>query len=231
MTDTAYDYSAISEEDFPGVDFLSPEEPNEFLEQSEPTPSDLDDSEPTEPDAATITKQRPRGAITYQKKARSILREVFDMTCTNSATVADSAALLLYADNLSEKAGDLAATDKNAARVIDFLSGDVTENYYLALGLAATPLILQVIRNHEPTLEPVPRGFRIPFVKDKNGQPRRFRIKFGIKLGRLRPITKDPQAITEYVYSNPKIQAQLAKRKIRVAKYPSKRRRSASNDD
>lgn len=174
-----------------------------------PEPESSDDDY-DQPDSDFISRpSRPRGAKTYEKKVTSILNVALRSTINNEKSRPDAAAIIMYGPHLSEKAGDLAAQDKRVARAIDWLT-EGTENPYAAVFAAAAPLILQVIRNHEPQLEVKPRGLKIPFTKGK----RFLNFKFGVKLGRLRPITNDPDAMTNHVFTNPDIIRKLVEQGI-----------------
>lgn len=177
-----------------------------------------DDAEFDTPDADTVKAgARARGAIKYEKKMQGLLQTAFASTVGISATVPDAAALLMHSPNIAKSVGDLAASDPKVARGIDFLT-EGTDNAYLGVILATVPLVLQVIRNHEPSLEPEIRGIKIPFTK------RRFKIKFGIKLGRIRNVTNDPKALYEHVFTDPKVVANLKKRGTNVAPFAEKRK-------
>lgn len=180
-----------------------------IFELPEPPAPDTEYDEPD--DDFLVARPRPRGAKTYEKKTVSFLNTVVRFAIANPATVPDACAILMYGPDLAEKTGDLAAQDKRIARAIDFLA-DGTENPYAAFFTAVAPLVFQTIRNHEPQLEVKPRGLRIPFTKGK-----RIGFKFGIKLGRLRPVTHDPAAFANHVLSNPKIIEKLAELDIVVA--------------
>lgn len=155
---------------------------------------------------------RPRGAIAYEKKVSELINTGMRAALGHEQTLADAAALIMYGPTLAEKVGNLAATDPRIARGIDFIT-DGTENPYASVAIAAMPLILQVIRNHEPQAEVSSgrTGFRIPFTQ------KHIKLKFKIKLGRLRQLTNDPDAFTSWVLDRPDIQAALAKQGINVA--------------
>lgn len=93
--------------------------------------------------------KRSRKAKEYENKTADILRFAMQMTVTSERTVTDAAALLTYGSQVAEKVGDLADQDPRVARMIDFINGG-TENAYLNVAMVAMPLVLQVIRNHEP---------------------------------------------------------------------------------
>lgn len=163
------------------------------------------------PDSKFIPKQtRPSGAVKYERKTRALLNIAMRSTVESPQTVADAAAIIMYGPTLAEKMGNLAATDERVARGIDFIT-EGTENPYAAVAFATFPLVLQVLRNHEPQIEIKPRGIKIPFSKGK-----RLNFKFGVKLGKLRRITNDPEAFTKHVM-NPEILDALRKQGVNVA--------------
>lgn len=185
------------------------ERATEFLESDIPDQAESFD----EPDTSIIKGQRRKnGAAGYEKKTASILSFLTKLAVQRPGLQADAAAFIMHAPTVAEKVGDLAAVDDKIARGIDFLT-EGTESPYLAAMIAVSPLLLQLMRNHEPVLEPAPRGFRIPFSK------RRIRIpfKFGIRLGGLKAMTNDPDKLASYVLSHPKVLAAFEKQGINVA--------------
>jgi len=148
---------------------------------------------------------RPRGALVYEKKIKKSLFAWMHIAIHNPETAPDAAAIIKLGQDVAEKGGDLAATNKNFARAVEFLDGGVS-NPSLAFVAAAGVLVLQILRNHEPVAETPPkRSLRIPFTK------RRIGLRFNIKLGRLRAVTQDPPQLTHGVFDNPDVQAKLLK--------------------
>lgn len=194
----------------------------EIETDTEPIPTDTLSSDTyDEPNTAFVKKTRkPRNALTYQRKAEGILNLALRLTADKPATVADAAAIIQYGGPVAERIGILATHDDKVAAALDWIDGG-TENPYLATILVAAPLILQVIRNHEPVLEPAQRGLRIPFLKDKNGIPRRINlpIKIGVRLGALRNATHDPEQLSYSVFGNPEVKAKMEKEDIKVSLY------------
>lgn len=142
--------------------------------------------------------RRKAGAQGYEDKIKKAVRAATDFTIQTEPLVPDAAALIMYGPQLATAGGNWAAEDKRVARVIDFFAEDSPiDSAALGFIAVAAPLLLQIVRNHEPVLEPAPRGFRIPFAKDKQGNPRRFRFPFkiGIKLGGLRGMTNEPSGM------------------------------------
>lgn len=178
------------------------------------------------PDDGIITRPvQSRTAKQYSAKMRKLMQTAFRVTAAKEQTVADSAALIMHSENISEKFGNLAEADARVARGIDWLV-DGSENPYAAAITATVPLILQMIRNHEPQLEPAQRGIRVPFTKGK----RVIKLRFGIKLGQLEPLTNDPDALVQYVYSQPAVIDKIKKHGIYVAFRESRKQRRAAAD-
>lgn len=183
------------------MDFTDIELENE-PEPSEPPWENASDTVPSagEPNDTLLNEEkRTRRAEKYEKKAQRPLRYAFAIAVQHPLTVPDSAAILEYGPNLAEKIGDLADHDAKVRKAVDFLSDDTLGNPYLACVAAAVPLVMQILRNHEPQLVPEVRGIRIPFIK------RTIKLRFGIKLGRLRAVTKPPQEFGEKYFNSPKI--------------------------
>lgn len=190
---TAFDFSEYS----PTLDEETVEESTEFI----------DDFNTEDPDKATgllKEKKRSRKAQEYEKKIASPFRTAFIATYQADATKADAAAILMHAPAIAEKVGDLAAEEPRVARAVDWLT-EGTENPYFALAFATAPLVMQILRNHEPQLVPEQRGIKIPFTKI------RFKLKLGIRLGRLRRVTIEPEEYKAKVFNNPKIDEALRK--------------------
>lgn len=184
----------------------------EFLrtEISEPPTESYDPLDPR----FIAAKRRVGGAPEYERKLKGLLKGAFDLTVGNTATVADAASIYQYQAKIVEKGAVLAVKNQTFARGIDFLT-EGTENPAIAFAAAVLPLALQIIRNHEPVLEPAPRGIKIPFTK------RTFRIpiKVGIKLGRLRAATYEPRHMYNVVLGNPDVVATLTKQGVTIAPF------------
>lgn len=189
----------------------------DFIEDSSPEPdTDFVTETYDQPDTTFVTdKKRSRKAVAYEKKTASMFNGLFRVAIANPATVPDAAAITMHAKPISEALGDLADADPRIERAIDFITSG-TENPYANLMAATVPLVLQLMRNHEPVLEPKMRGFRIPFGKRKGEV---LRLKFGVKLrGIPRNLTNDPDALAEYVFSDPRVMAALQKQGLNVVR-------------
>jgi hypothetical protein len=192
------------------------------LGPDEPQPGAIDD-EYDKPNADFVTKgsRRNATALMYEKKSRKFLNSLFRQAVAHEATVPDAAAIIMYGPEFSEKLGDLAAVDPRVRRGIDMVTGG-TENPYLAFAFAAAPFILQVYRNHESGLAPSAivnqvktsraqakerpvRQFRIPFTKRTIG------IRFKLHFPLMANLTNDPDALSQYVFSQEAVLASLEK--------------------
>lgn len=197
--DTNFDYSTLEASD---VEFTGP--------QFEVTEDSIPDNEPDKPSPELASKRkRTARAKRYEARAAEILGAATRAAVEHPATVPDGAALLYYGKNFAEKMGDLADADERVRKALDAFSGGI-ENPYAAAFSSAAILALQIIRNHEPKLEPEVRGLRIPFTK------KTFKFRFGIKLGRIRPLTHDPKALTVAALT-PDVISFLESQGVRVA--------------
>jgi hypothetical protein len=161
----------------------------------------------------TTAPKRSRTAKQYENKVADILRTAMRVTITSEKTVTDAAAILTYADGVAEKAGDLADQDERVAKAIDFINGG-TENPYLNLAMAALPLVLQLVRNHEPdTVAEVKKEFKL-FGRWTIKVPFRFRLRNKV----LRGLTAEPKMLYDATFV-PEVKAALAKQGINVPAY------------
>lgn len=208
--ETGYDFDTdilggLTADTVPDTEWLAPDVPNGAADIAEP--------DYAQPDTGLITqRQRSTKAKQYEKKIKGVLSAAFRVTAAHPATVPDAATILVYGPNWAEKAGDLAGDEPWFARGVDMFT-EGTENSRLAFLTSSVIMALQFARNHEPTLQPNPdrAGFRIPFAGG-----RRFKIKWGIKLGRVRELTHDPVTLTDYVFSNPAVIRAMEKQGIHV---------------
>jgi len=179
-----------------------------------------DNRKPARPGIITAEKKRPKTAQDYEAKIASALHTAMKSTAESEATVADAAAIIRYGPKLAEKAGDLANHDPRVRKAIDLITAP--DNPYLAMAMAAIPLVVQIARNHETKAdtEVSSRELRIPFLKSKkNPEGRKFRLRFGIRVRNkwLRSMTEDPRILARDVFSDPEIKKALEDRDIRVA--------------
>jgi hypothetical protein len=157
--------------------------------------------------------KRSRSAKEYENKAADVLRFAMRMTVTSDSTVADAAAILTYGEQVAEKIGDLAAEDARVAKIIDFINGG-TDSPYLNLAMVSLPLVLQVIRNHEPdTVAEVKKEIRL-FKRWTIKVP--FRIRLRNKA--LRSLTSDPKELYSATFT-PEVVEALTKQGVSVPAY------------
>jgi hypothetical protein len=196
-----------------GFDFASinPEAAESFIDGDPDLQPDMTEPLYDEP-SPDIIKQKVRSvrARAYEKKVAHSLNGAFRLSVAHPATVADAAALVMYGPKFAEKWGDLADESAWVARGIDFIT-EGSDNAMAAALAITVSLGAQTVRNHEPILIPAQRGLRIP------GTKRFIRFKIGIKLGRVRNLTNDPNRLVEYVFTNEKIVAALKKNGLTVA--------------
>lgn len=191
----------------PDADLLAPE-----------LPDTDDDEEYDEPAADLLKKDRRKpNSVKYERKVRNMFKFALTVTLdpTKETRMADSAAILMYAPEISESLGDLAASDRRIARAIDFLADDAVGNPALAFTMATLPFVLQIMRNHEQDniVEISPyREMKIPFTK----RTIKLKIKFPKLRGFARNTTVPPDRLNAYVYTKPEIQAMLKERGIDI---------------
>lgn len=169
----------------------------------------VDDGVP-QPDPSLVDppKRSPK-ADKYEKKARNVFRFAFWSTVQHQQTLPDAATILMHGPKVAEAFGDLAAENDKIARAIDMMD-ETTDNATLAMLMVAVPFIAQLVRNHEPVAEVTGRQIRIPLTK------RTVRIKWNLRLKRLRMVTNEPKDLTAHVFSNPLVIEKLAKQGIHV---------------
>lgn len=168
-------------------------------------------------------QRRKNGAKAYEDKVTDILRMAVTVTAGNPATVVDAAAILLHGDTVSYAFGDLAVTDANTARVINFLHGG-TGNPATAAVMATLPLVLQILRNHEPELEHVTR-INLPFTRGRVGFNVPSRVKLRISNNKIAAsMTNPPEKVYAAAFT-PAVVEQLADTlKVNVANYSARHR-------
>lgn len=169
-----------------------------------------------EPDSG-LTKEKKRSLKSrqYEEKIKGLLGTYIRDAVGQSKTAPDAALFLMRGPDFAEKWGDLAAHDKWVAKGVDWIT-DTAENPYIPAMLTTAAVVLQLMRNHEPVIEPdnaVTRGIRIPFTKRRLRIPMRFRLRST----RLRNQTVDPAELARYVFTNPAIREAYAKQGVTLA--------------
>lgn len=208
------DYSTLNAQTVDGIgDVPTTETPyerqtrliDEAYDGEAPATDDAPDEGPfAEPSLKIVggESKRPRKAIAYEAKMTGLLQTISDIAMASPQTIPDSAAIIMHGESVATAFGDLAANDPRVARGIDWITSG-TNNPYAAVLSATLPLALQVLRNHEPVAESESKGIRIPFLK------RTIKLRFKIKLGKLRNATNDPDHLVNVVFGNPDLQASL----------------------
>lgn len=212
--------SAVNWDSVPTEESSRPLTAAEFISAG-PDPTDF--INPPDPDVTTareeydqpdpsFVKAAPRKphAVAYQKKVHEVLHFGMMVAFSNENTIPDAAAIIQYGPKLEHAMGDWAADDIRVRKAIDFISGG-TATPALAATMAAVPLVLQVMRNHETETQIEKRPLKIwrwtlPI-----------KMRFGIRLPkRFRAMTNDPVTNTKHVLGNAKVRAALADQGITV---------------
>jgi hypothetical protein len=228
MTAFEFDERLIEDQEYggggPGPDEQQPTLPLSLDPEAQPA-SDEFGPEPgngnsAEPDASLLgSGRRVRNSRAYENKLRNLFSVLVKETAKRESTVADSAALLMYGPDAARALGDLAAKDARVARGIDMIT-DGAENPYATALLSVLPLAAQVLRNHEPTIEPRIRTFRVPGVRREFKLP----LKFGVRVEAFRSLTFEPESLTRHVFGDGRVQEAFRKQGLRFAWNPGSRR-------
>lgn len=162
--------------------------------------------------------RKPKTAIAreYEGKAAAFLGLLTRGTISDPDTIADAAAYLAYGDKLAAATGELADEYEPARKVIDAIASPSSP--LIAFGLAALPLVAQLMRNHEKEIVKPVRSLRvnvkIPFRK----KPLNVSVPLRLKLTKkLRAQTVEPKTCAGLVFGNPDVVKALKKRGIDVA--------------
>ncbi len=180
--------------------------------------------------------KRPKTATAreYEHKAESALNAVMRFCAQNPKTVPDAAAIIAYGDNFAAAVGEVAEINAKTRKMIDLIL--TPESPWLALAIAGIPMFTQIMRNHQTSLEQVPRQFgnreqrkaaKAERKAQRASQPK-FTVKmFGREIGIRVPIrpnlkffvsqTVEPDALANAVFSNEQVVKALKKRGIDVA--------------
>lgn len=182
----------------------------------------LDDKEGPRIDRSMLKQPRRKAhAREYEDKLRSLFLVGTQIGLQSPNTVADAVAIIVHGPKVAQTMGDLAAENDTVAAAIDFVTKP-SDSATTAAILASVPMVLQLVRNHEPIAETTGRIIRIPFTK------REIKLRFNVKLGRLRNLTQDPDELTNHVLSIPDIRAAIEKWGIKVASRTHERTRAGS---
>lgn len=180
--------------------------------------------------------RRPKTATAreYEKKTASLMKAGM-VASINTGNLADAATFIHFGPGFAAAAGDYAATDERAARMIDMITTPASPA--LAFVLAAAPLISQFARNHEDVIRDIPEirqkrrmrkreqaaqetprmDFRIPLI----GRHVSFKMRVRFKLLRnltsgFRKTTYEPDMLTIKVFTDDKLRAALHKQGIDI---------------
>lgn len=189
------------------------------------------------PDYSVLIKgRRSVGARDYETKAKSVMKSLAIGSLRNGQ-FADSATFFRYGPGLSAATGDVCAVNDRAKKIVDMVTAP--DNPYVALGMIAFPMIVQLMRNHEKQLEMIPEARKearkrrkerkqeedkrktatvhIPFMR------REIKIRVGLRLNPFRnsrvallASSKPPQQIVNEVFADEKLLAALAKQGIEL---------------
>lgn len=181
-------------------DMMSPPDPPDDIE--------IEDA-PQKRDVSFLNpKARKPLAATYERQVKKTLGTITRELIQRPNTVADAATLIQYGPKFSRAVGDLAAESPPIAKFIG-VAETVADNTVLAFLTSTTALVTQLVRNHEPVLEPAPRSFT--FLR------RSFKLpKIGIRLGLFRAGTHDPDTLIQSVLTDPEVIRALEKNGIRI---------------
>lgn len=156
-------------------------------------------------------KARSEKAIAYDDKVQGVLSMVMRMLASSESTVSDAATFIEHGEAFASKMGDLAARDKRVAHGIDLITSG-SENPYVAVVLAALPIVAQITRNHE-TDTARPFEIRIPFTK-RTIKPK---IKIKLNIAFMRALTVHPRTLIQNVFSRPEVREALIEQGVEVA--------------
>lgn len=133
------------------------------------------------PNYADFIKLAPNSnARTYERKVASVMKAGLVMSLNNEQ-YPDAATFLKHGPGFATAAGNLAAVDAKAARLIDMITAP--DSPYIMFYLAAAPLISQLARNHQPDIQQAGTTFR-----ERRAQRKQER-QAGIKQPQTPPIT------------------------------------------
>jgi hypothetical protein len=193
--------------------------PESILQDMDPTvDGSLDDGDGPRIDRSMLKQPRRKAhAREYEDKLRGLFLVGTQIGLQSPNTVADAVTIIVHGPKVAQTMGDLAAENEMVANAIDFITKP-SDSASTAAILAAFPMVLQLVRNHEPVAETSGRIIRIPYTK------REIKLRFNIKLGRLRNMTQDPDELTDHVLAIPDISAAIEKWGIKVARGAKGRR-------
>jgi hypothetical protein len=206
-----------------------------FLEQNDAPPDILEDplenvtDEQIRDDTQRVDrdflkqKRRKAHAKEYENRLRGMFLIGTQLGLQSPNTVADAVAIIIHGPNMARAWGDLAAENETIANAIDFITKP-SDSPITAAITATLPFALQCLRNHEPVLETPVRQLKIPFTQKE------MKIRFNVKLGRVRNLTLDPDEMTHRVLNIPEIKAQIEKWGLNIASRNGRQKRNAATN-
>lgn len=188
------------------------------------------------PSYSEFIKLKPNSrAKTYERKTASMMKAGLVMSL-NSHQYPDAATFLKHGPGFATAAGNLAAEDPRAAKIIDMLTAP--DSPYVMFALAAMPLFSQLVRNHERDVKTAATTWREKRAERKQAKisgykptkqaspitvrlfkrefklPIRLRFKlpsFKHMFGAFMTPTQYPDEITQEVFSDPSVVKALHK--------------------
>lgn len=178
-----------------------------------------------------VRRPKTAAAREYEKKVASGLKAGM-VASINSGNLADAATLIHFGPGFAAAAGDYAASDERAAKMIDMITTPASPA--LMFIMAAAPLISQFARNHEDAIKDIPQArqrwrtrkkdrpaessdapridFRIPVI----GRHVSFKMKMRFKVFRgllsgFSKTTYPPDTLMVKVFSDEKLRTALHK--------------------
>jgi hypothetical protein len=89
-------------------------------------------------------------AKSYEKRVQSMMKAGMVMSL-NNAQWPDAATFLKHGPGFAKAAGNLAAEDPRAARMVDMLTAP--DSPYIMFAMVAIPMVAQLFRNHAPEIQ------------------------------------------------------------------------------
>lgn len=194
------------------------------------------------PDFATLIKRpKTQKSREYERRAGSALKLVF-VGALQSGQMADAATILYHGPGAATAIGDMCDASDTAAKIVDALTSP--NSPWAMFALTTIPLVAQLFRNHEQTLQQVPnkvafsrkaRQMRREAKAARPQQPPRFtlhflgktipvRFRLRFNLGRVfagvRTQTKDPNELALAAFGDQRVLDALAKQGIHIAVVP-----------
>jgi hypothetical protein len=193
------------------------------------------------PDYSVLIKgRRSAGAREYETKVKSVMKSLAVGSLRNGQ-VADSATFFRFGPGFSSATGDVCAVNDRAKKIVDMVTAP--DNPYVALGMIAVPMIVQLMRNHEKQLDMIPEvrkeakrrrkerrqeedkrrtaTVHIPFMR------REIKIRVGLRFNPFKGTrmalwasSKPPQELVQQVFSDQKLRDALAKQGIEIVQQP-----------